>query len=94
MTYVKVIWNHVPNEYPVVLYSELGGDRYEIRKVEEFVNGDLHYAYGSQFSGTTRLGEVPVPSLQEIASDPQFEPVEISKENFERVWEMAISKGV
>ncbi len=37
-------------------------------------------------SGSTRLGEEPIPPLSEIASDPQFEPIEITKEEFEEIW--------
>ena len=40
---------------------------------------------------------LPVPSLSEIAADPQFEPLETSKEEFEGIWENApdyLNKGM
>jgi len=36
------------------------------------------------------LSEKPIPPISEIASDPQFEPREITKEDFEEVWSRAI----
>lgn len=52
------------------------------------VYGDGHSGYTSaeEISGPTKLGEEPIPTLSEIASDPQFDPVEITKEEFEEVW--------
>lgn len=44
MQYIKVKWVHPPNEYPVMLYSELDDRRYEIRKVEVFADGRMQYA--------------------------------------------------
>jgi hypothetical protein len=43
-------------------------------------------------SGETSLGRVPIPSLEEIGSDSQFEPFEISQYKFERVWKKTIAK--
>ena len=40
---------------------------------------------GEEVGGTV-LGELPLPPLQEIASDPQFLPEEITKEAFETEW--------
>lgn len=85
MKYIKVTWIHShPNE-PVFLYSELDESRFEQRKVEIFADGRWGYASSSESLGTTRLGEAPVPSLAEIAADPQFSSEEISKEEFEAV---------
>ncbi len=91
MTYLKVIWKHEPNEYPVIMYSELDDDRYETRKVEVFGDGTFGYAYDGGSSSMTILGEVPLPSFEEIDSDPQFEPVVISKNEFDKVWREAVS---
>lgn len=91
MTYLKVLWKHENAEYPVVLYSELANDRSEVRKVESFLDGSLCYAYDGGTTGTTALGQVPVPSIDEISSDDEFEPMEISKSEFEEVWGKAVS---
>jgi hypothetical protein len=86
MNYIKVKWKHsLPNE-PVCLYSELDAKRWEARKVEMYRDGTCGYAGAAESGGATRLGEAPIPPLTEISCDPQFEPVEITKEEFERVW--------
>jgi hypothetical protein len=86
MTYLKVNWIHSNSMYPVVLYSELDDHRWETRKIEVFCDGRKGYASVEEVSGTTRLGETPIPSLSEIASAPEFEPSVISRDNFETVW--------
>jgi hypothetical protein len=86
MNYLRVGWKHQHAEEPVILYSELDADRWEVRKVEVFRNGRCGYASAEGSSGGTELGKVPIPELTEIAKDPQFEPCEISREEFEAVW--------
>jgi len=86
MNYIKVEWMHSCPDDPVLLYSELDADRLEKRKVEVFRGGRCGYASAAESSGSTRLGEEPIPSLAEIASDPQFKPVEITKQEFEDAW--------
>jgi hypothetical protein len=89
MTYLKVKWNHsFPNE-PALLYSELDRDRWEIRKVEVFPGGSMGYAGPDGAVEGTNLGVEPVPSVEEIAADPEFEPEVISKAEFEKVWAKA-----
>src|SRR5262245_53946624 len=86
MRYIKVKWIHSSPDEPVLLYSELDDDRWETRKVEVFSNGRIGFASAAESGGTTRLGEIPVPSLDEIAAEGEFEPLEISKAEFEKVW--------
>lgn len=86
MKYIRVKWNHKHHDEPVLLYSELDTERWEKRKVEVFRDGRCGYASASESGGSTRLGEEPIPALTEIASDPQFEPVEITQQEFEEVW--------
>lgn len=88
-SYLRVRWKHSNSEEPVLLYSELDEERYEVRKVEQFIDGRMTYADGRYSSGDTRLGEGPVPPLSEIATEPIFEPEAISREDFEAVWDKA-----
>lgn len=86
MHYIKVKWIHShPNE-PVLLYSELDDDRWEMRKVEIFTDGHSNYASTTESVGSTELSVEPIPPTAGIASDPQFEPFEITKQEFEEVW--------
>lgn len=86
MTYIKVEWIHSHADEPTLLYSELDQGRWEKRKVEVFADGRCGYASSTESAGSTRLGEEPIPQLAEISSDPQFKPVEITKQEFEEVW--------
>lgn len=86
MKYIRVRWKHQHADEPVILYSELDDNRFEVRKVEVFRNGRCEYASVERSGGQTRLGIVAVPDLSEIAKDPQFEPVEITPGEFEAAW--------
>ena len=86
MTYLKVRWIHSHADEPVLLYSELDEYRWEKRKVEVFADGHCVYASAAASAGSTQLSEGPIPSLAEIADDAQFEPLEITREEFEDVW--------
>jgi hypothetical protein len=86
MTYLRVGWKHSHTEEPVILYSELDDNRFEVRKVEVFRNGRHGYASADGASSGTMLGVIAVPDPSEIANDPQFEPVEITREELEAAW--------
>jgi hypothetical protein len=86
MTYIRVRWLHDCPDEPIWLFSELDDLRCEVRKVEVFADGSQGFASSLESVGSTQLGEAPVPPLSEIAAEPEFEPEEISKEEFEAVW--------
>lgn len=92
MNYIKVQWKHTSPNDPVVLYSELDAARWEVRKVEVFPDGRMGYAASNSAFGGSGLSKEPIPSLAEIAADPQFDPIVISRTEFEAVWENA-TKG-
>jgi hypothetical protein len=71
------------------MYSELDENRWEHRKAEIFADGRCDYASESESKGNSGLSEEPLPTSVEIALDPQFEPVEISKDDFEKIWNQA-----
>jgi hypothetical protein len=64
--------------------------RWEVRKVEIFREGPPGIASATLSTRDAMLSEKPIPPISEIASDPQFEPREITKEEFEEVWSRAI----
>jgi len=86
MHYIKVKWIHSHSDEPVWLYSELDEDRWETRKVEIFQDGTTGFAGPGEAAGTTKLSIEPLPTLEEIASDPQFVPQEVQRQEFEEVW--------
>ena len=89
MKYVKVRWIHSSSDEPVMLYSELNDELWELRKVEVYADGRADFANRDERSGSTKLGIEPLPSLEEIAANPEFEPVIISAEEFEAAWRSA-----
>ena len=86
MRYLYVKWLHKDPRAPVHLYSEVGDDSYERRKVEIYADGSKGFADGTEEAGGTSLGSMPVPSLAEIAAQPEYEPKAISQEEFQRIW--------
>ena len=86
MRYLHIKWVHKDPGAPVHIYSEIGDDSYERRKVEIFKDGRKGYADSSGEYGGTALGSMPVPSLKEIAAQPGFEPKQIPAEEFHDIW--------
>jgi hypothetical protein len=86
MAYIKVSWKQDDPNTPILLYSELDDERWEVRKVEVFPDGSFGYADRAASCGTTFLGVIPIPMLSEIAANPEFEPAAITKDEFEAVW--------
>jgi len=90
MTYIFVRWFHDFADDPILLYSELGEGRYETRKVDVFKDGRVDVAGPNFEYGDTGLGVEPVPPLDEIAADLEFSPREITKDEFEAIWHLAL----
>lgn len=86
MEYIDVLWKCQSSEYPYRLVSELGDDRFELRKLEFFADGTVDAAAGDQETERTMLGVVAVPSLSTINEDEQFEGAIISCDTFEILW--------
>ncbi|MHC2467099.1 DUF6881 domain-containing protein [Bradyrhizobium embrapense] len=70
MTYLKVRWIHAYADEPVLIYSELDHEHWELRKVEIFPDGRIGYANDKVEVGDTGLGQMPLPSVEEIAAIP------------------------
>lgn len=79
------------SEEPVDIYSEVGDDGYEVRKVEVFRDGRLQYADERREAGGTALSEAPVGSVAEIAAQEGFRPHVISEQEFEEMWTRAVA---
>ena len=86
MKYIRLKWNHTNPDEPVWIFSELDAEGKEIRKIECFRNGFCDIATASGSSGTAAILTMPLPDLNVLARDPEFIPVEISKDQFEEVW--------
>lgn len=81
-------WAHDLPEEPVELYAEIDAG-FEVRKVDVFGDGSMTRADAASGSGATWLSLARMPSFEEIAQDPEFLPVRITAEEFERAWARA-----
>jgi hypothetical protein len=91
MMYMRVKWIHAIPSEPVYIYSEVDPDQWERRKVEIYADGRMGFADCNHSVEGSMLSMEPLPSLNEIAADSQFDPAEISKEDFDAVWAAALS---
>ncbi len=90
MQYIKCKWKHDFSEEPTLLYMELDEERWELRKIELFDSGRVRFASKGDAMADRVLSLGPVPDITFINSDPQFEAVEISEEEFEAEWANAV----
>jgi hypothetical protein len=86
--HLKVRWLHEFPDLPVEIYSEIGEDGYEQRKVEIFRDGREHVADASTSTDGTELSDQPVV-FDEIAAPGELEPTRITAAEFESVWRAA-----
>jgi hypothetical protein len=91
-THLYSRWKSGPPDSPAEFYSELDPARWEIRKVEVFADGRLGHASSTGSLHGTRLGLVPVPSFDEIASQPEFQTKVIQADEFEAIWKRATGR--
>lgn len=87
--YIKVLWHHECPEDPIELYSEVGDDGWEVRKVELYRDGRYGRASSEGSTASTGLSDEPIPDIAEIAALEEFTPNEISADEFETVWQNA-----
>jgi hypothetical protein len=70
------------------LFSELDDDRYEVRKLEIFRDGSAGRSCEDASVGQAVLGKLPIPGLDEINSNLQFQADEITQSEFEAAWRL------
>ncbi|MEV0028519.1 hypothetical protein [Nocardia sp. NPDC050793] len=91
MEYIRVAWSHEFDNEPIEFYSEIGDDRYEVRKVQVYRDGRREWAAENRETDTAFLAEAPFPSIDEIAEQADLRVWSISAEEFEREWDAATS---
>jgi hypothetical protein len=83
------VWVTAPDDEPVEWFDELDAERWSIRCVRKLRDGSLKaYSYASP-DWRHEMPEVPIPPLEEINDNPDFSAKEITKAEFEAVWEKA-----
>ncbi|WP_220090727.1 DUF6881 domain-containing protein [Micromonospora saelicesensis] len=86
---MKVAWNHELPDSPVLYFSELGDDGYEVRKVQFYRDGRSEWADETFENSTVGLSEIPFPPVEEISSQAEFSAESITAEEFEFAWNEA-----
>lgn len=82
-------WHHDNADDPVRIFEEVGEDRFEVRKVEEFRDGRLVRA-NSVTDAATSLSWVPLPDIVEIEDQAEFTFDLLTPAPFEVVWKRAV----
>ena len=93
MKYYCVRWLHAICAEPIIIYTEVDESLWERRKVEVYSDGRIGFASEAQSFHGSMLSIEPLPSIEVIAKDPQFEPEEIDQAEFETVWNQAKSQA-
>ncbi len=88
MNYVLTEWDHDLDDEPYLVYSELDGDRMEVRKVEFFRNG-ICFSYGGERGNEGALSKVPFPEDLRTAAGEAGECRSISRQLFQEIWNQA-----
>jgi hypothetical protein len=87
MKYIRTVWRHSFDNEPVELWSELDEERMEVRKIEVFRDGRRVIAPPIARESATQLSELPIPSIEEINRDNQFQATEVDRSAFEDEWQ-------
>ena len=89
MRYSKLIWNHKVPDEPTQVFSEHDEDGWERRKVELFPDGTVGFASSTESSGGTKLSLIQCPPDEEVNLEPEFQVVDVTKDEFESLWNEA-----
>lgn len=88
-SYFHCVWIDAREDEPVDWFDELDALRWSIRCVRRYRDGRFEaYSYASD-NWRDVMPEAPVPPLAVINQDSQFSAKEISKAEFEIVWNLA-----
>lgn len=85
MEYIDVLWKHTHENEPVRLVLELDDGRFELRRLEFFMNGTVRAITGDEIHEAA-IEVLPVPPLEDINNDKQFEGRTLTAREFEALW--------
>lgn len=95
MEYVKLFWKHnYPDDPVVIIYEvDLDGERYAVRLIDIYADGHTSNQEDKAWGYVT---EAPVPTVETINTSDygeEFHACLISKEEFEKIWNIRIYDG-
>lgn len=82
MEYVKYYWEYIDEETPVLIFAELDEERYSTRQADVFSDRHIEILGDKE----EYVSEAPYPSNDEINDMGEFKIFNISKSEFEHVW--------
>lgn len=80
--YMRVRWIHGLADEPTLNYSEMS-EGIETQEVETFPDWHFDFASADASNGSTFLAHGLLPTVDDLALDPEFEPEAISRDEFE-----------
>ncbi|WP_330232865.1 hypothetical protein OHA40_10520 [Nocardia sp. NBC_00508] len=92
MWYLRAQWHHDFADEPVEMFSEIGDDGFEVRKVEVYSDGRMDWADSRHGTGTTSLSQMPIPTVDEIDTQFEYSALEVDSREFESVWLRALAE--
>ena len=93
MRYVKINWLHEYESDPYLIYSEIGLDGYETRKIEFHKSGKIGFAFDEIEYNEAGLSEKEFPPLHELNAKDEWDEVravETDESEFENLWNQNI----
>ena len=89
MRYQQVRWQHDFPDEPVELFSEIGPDDWEVRRVDRYRDGRLLWSDDTGAGPGDGVGQAAFDPIDVINADPEFVATEITAQQFDRVWTAA-----
>ena len=89
VSWIHGVWVSAPDNEPIDWFDELDALRWSIRCVRRFRDGSMRACSYASSNWRDEMPEAPIPPLKEINSNPEFRAKEITKEEFEILWEAA-----
>lgn len=87
MRYFRVEWSSQSDADPMIIFTEVDADRWEQRKIEIYKNGSQGFADLQEECNGSMLGEEAWPDFALLHKEPEFSVLEITKQEFEKMWE-------
>jgi hypothetical protein len=89
-SYFHCIWLPAQEDEPFEFYDELDASRWSTRCVRRFRDGSLKACSYSSADWRDEMPETAFPNPDEINKNPEFIAKEISKAEFEAIWQNAM----
>lgn len=90
--HMRVEWHHQISEDPTLLFYEVV-DGEALRKIEVWSDGHYGFADQERECGGVYRAQGLIPTVGEISAMGEFTAVEITQDEFERLWQKYVVEG-